>query len=97
MVSLDKKVFGQITLKEIIGAVPPIEELKRSLDSQFNLLQKDLDSKSPDELKELLESQTELERETNSRPGSMALDQYKIRLMMDYSQKYISEIKKRLN
>ena len=96
LTSLDKKVFGEITLKEVIGAEPTISELKKSLDNQFKLLQNSLGSKDKYELKKLLDYQIEAEKETNSRPGAMALAQDKIQLLVEFSQKYISEINKKL-
>lgn len=96
MVSLDKKVFGDVTLKEVIGAEPSIDELKESLDNQFKVLQKELESKDKSQLNSLLEYQKIAEKETNSRPGAMALAQNKIQLLINYSQKYINEINNRL-
>lgn len=96
MVDLNKKVFGNIRLSEVIGAEPTLEQFQKALESQFQQLQKDLDSKTKDELQFLLNVQIDAERETNSRPGAMALAQNKIQLLVDYSQKYISEIKKKL-
>lgn len=97
MISLEKKVFGNITLKEVIGAIPAIDEFQKLLGSQFAILKKELENKNRDELKSLLENQIRVEKETNSRPGAMALDQYKIRLFVDFSQKYTSEIRKKLD
>lgn len=96
MVSLDKKVFGDVTLKEVIGAEPSIGELKESLDDQFKVLQKELESKDKSQLNSLLEYQKIAEKEANSRPGAMALAQDKIQLLVNYSQKYINEINNRL-
>jgi len=97
LVNLERRVFGKITLKEVIGAEPPLEDLRKSLVSQFQMLQNSLDSKNKDELKQLLKDQVESEKETNSRPGAMALAQDKIQLLVEFSQKYISEINKKLS
>ncbi len=97
MTNLEKKVFGEITLKEVIGAEPPKEEFQKSLKNQFHLLQKSLESKSKKDLKQLLKDQMEAEKETNSRPGAMALAQDKIQLLVEFSQSYITEINKKLS
>ena len=96
MPNLDKKVFGDIRLSEVIGADPPLEQFQKKLENQFKQLQKELDSKNKEELESILNNQIDSEKETNSRPGAMALAQNKIQLLVDYSQKYISEIKKKL-
>lgn len=96
MVSMDKKVFGDITIKEVIGAEPSIDELKQLLDIQYKILQKDLESKDKKQLNDLLAYQKIAEKDANSRPGAMALAQNKIKLLVEYSQKYISEINAKL-
>ena len=96
MVNLDKKIFGNIRLSEVIGAEPPLEQFQKSLENQFQQLQKELSFKTKDELQFLLNDQINSERVTNSRPGAMALAQNKIQLLTAYSQKYISEIEKKL-
>ena len=96
MVNLDKKVFGDITLKEVIGAEPSLEKFQKSLDNQFQLLKQNLDSKNKDQLQTIMYYQIQAEKETNSRPGSMALAQDKIQLLVNYSQKYLTEIKRKL-
>lgn len=97
MVNLDKKVFGEITLKEVIGADPLLEDLKKLMEHQLQILVNSLDSKNKEELWQLMKDQIDAEKITNSRPGAMALAQNKIQLLMEYSQKYTSEIKKKLS
>lgn len=96
MVNLDKKVFGDITLKEVIGANPPLEKFQKLLENQFQILQNEINSMNKQKLQTIMNNQIKLERETNSRPGSMALAQDKIQLLVDYSQQYISQIKSKL-
>lgn len=96
LVNLDRKVFGDITLKEVIGADPPLEKFQASLENHFQLLKQNLDSKNKEQLQTLMDHQIQAEKETNSRPGSMALAQDKIQLLVNYSQKYLDEIKKKL-
>ena len=94
---LDKKVFGQITTKEIIGAYPPaIPDTKNLLDTELQNLTKEIESQNKESLQKLLENQQIAEKHVNSRPGAMALAQDKIQLFTEYSQKYIQIINKKL-
>ena len=97
MTELDRKIFGQITTKEIIGASPPaIPDTKNLLDAELQLLLVQLESQTKESLQNLLEKQQILENHVNSRPGAMALAQDKIQLFTEYSQKYIQTINKKL-
>ena len=98
MTELDKKVFGKITTKEIIGADPPaIPDTKNLLENELQSLLSELESKSTEELKNLLEEQKISEKLVNSRPGAMALAQDKIQMYTEYSQKYIQSINQKLS
>jgi len=98
LTDLDKKVFGKITTKEIIGADPPaIPDTKNLLDNELQNLLSELESKSTEELKNLLEEQKISEKLVNSRPGAMALAQDKIQMYTEYSQKYIQSINQKLS
>ena len=97
LTELDKKVFGQITTKEIIGAYPPaIPDTKNLLDTELQNLTKEIESQNKESLQKLLENQQIAEKHVNSRPGAMALAQDKIQLFTEYSQKYIQIINKKL-
>ncbi len=97
LIELDKKVFGKITTKEIIGADPPaIPDTKNLLENELQLLLSQLESKSKDDLRKLLEEQQNSEKLVNSRPGAMALAQDKIQMYTEYSQKYIQSINQKL-
>ena len=97
MTELDRKIFGQITTKEIIGASPPaIPDTKNLLDAELQLLLVQLESQTKKSLQNLLEKQQILENHVNGRPGAMALAQDKIQLFTEYSQKYIQTINKKL-
>ena len=97
LTELDKKVFGQITTKEIIGAYPPaIPDTKNLLDIELQNLTKKIESQNKESLQKLLENQQIAEKHVNSRPGAMALAQDKIQLFTEYSQKYIQIINKKL-
>ncbi len=97
MTELDRKIFGQITTKEIIGASPPaIPDTKNLLEAELQLLLVQLESQTKDSLQNLLKKQQILENHVNSRPGAMALAQDKIQLFTEYSQKYIQIINKKL-
>ena len=97
MTELNKKVFGRITTKEIIGAIPPaIPDTKELLENEFQNLINELESQTKDDLKKLLKEQQTANKHINSRPGAMALAQDKIRLFTEYNQKYIQIINKKL-
>ena len=97
MIELDKKVFGKITTKEIIGAEPPaIPDTKNLLESELDSLLSQLESKNKEDLQKLLEEQQIAIKLVNSRPGAMALAQNKIQMFTKYSQKYIKSINEKL-
>ena len=97
MLELDKKVFGEITTKEIIGADPPaIPDTKKRLEKELENLLSQLESTPKENLENLLEQQNEFDAHINSRPGAMALAQNKIQLYNEFSGKYADAIKKKL-
>ncbi len=97
MVELDKKVFGKITTKEIIGSDPPeIPDTKDNLEKELATLLSELESSSKENLEKLLEEQKIAEAHINSRPGAMALAQNKIKLFNEYNEKYTQRIKEKL-
>ncbi len=96
MTELNKKVFGKITTKEIIGAIPSATDTKKLLENEFQNLINELKSQTKDDLKKLLKEQQIANKHINSRPGAMALAQDKIRLFTEYNQKYIQTINEKL-
>ena len=97
MVELDKKVFGNITTKEIIGADPPeIPDTKNNLEKELATLLTELESTPKMNLGKLLDDQKSAEEHINSRPGAMALAQNKIQLFNEYNEKYVQSIKEKL-
>jgi len=97
LLELDKKVFGKITTKEIIGADPPeIPDTKENLEKELATLLSQLESSSKENLEKLLEEQKIAEDHINTRPGAMALAQNKIKLFNEYSKKYTQRIKEKL-
>ena len=97
MLELDKKVFGKITTKEIIGAEPPaIPDTKDILEKELEILLVKLESQSKKNLVKLLEEQKITKKHVNSRPGAMALSQNKIKLFNEYNKKYVQTIKEKL-
>jgi hypothetical protein len=97
LTELDRKVFGQITTKEIIGAFPPaVPDTKNLLDSELQKLSNNIILQNKESLQKLLEDQQIAEKHVNSRPGAMALAQDKIQLFTEYSQKYIQIINEKL-
>ena len=97
MLELDKKVFGEITTKEIIGADPPaIPDTRKRLEEELEKLLSRLESGPKENLEKLLEQQDKLDAHINSRPGAMALAQNKIQLYNEFSGKYVDAIKRKL-
>ena len=97
MLDLDKKVFGSITTKEIIGADPPaLPDTKENFEKELATLLVELESAPKVNLEKLLEEQKIAENHINSRPGAMALAQDKIQLFNEYNEKYIQSITKKL-
>ncbi len=95
MTDLERKIFGKITTKEIIGASPPaIPNTKNLLEAELQNLTSSLESQTKETLQKLVEEQQIAEKHVNSRPGAMALAQDKIQLFTEYSQKYIQTINK---
>jgi len=97
LLGLDKKVFGKITTKEIIGADPPaIPDTDSILKNEFAILLEELKLQPKENLEKLLEQQKIAEAHVNSRPGAMALAQDKIQLFIEYNNKYIQNIQEKL-
>lgn len=97
MLELDKKVFGKITTKEIIGADPPaIPDTKDIFEKELSALLTELDLQPKENLSKLLEEQQVAKAHINSRPGAMALAQDKIQLFNEYNKKYTEKIKEKL-
>ncbi len=97
MLGLDKKVFGNITTKEIIGAKPPaIPDTKNILEKELAILLEELKSLSKENLEKIFEQQKISQIHVNSRPGAMALAQNKIELFNKYNKKYLQIIKEKL-
>ena len=97
MLDLDKKIFGNITTKEIIGADPPaIPDTRENLEKEFVILLAELELIPKMNLEKLLEEQKIAENHINSRPGAMALAQNKIQLFNEYNKKYLQSITKKL-
>ncbi len=97
MLELNKKIFGKITTKEIIGAEPPeIPDTKNTLEKELVILLAELESQPKENLMKLLEEQKIVEKHINSRPGAMALAQNKIQLVNEYNKKYVQTIKEKL-
>ena len=98
MLELDKKVFGNITTKEIIGADPPaIPDTKNNFEKELSTLLAELKNTPKMNLEKLLDEQKISEAHINSRPGAMALAQNKIQLFNEYNEKYVQAIKEKLD
>ncbi len=98
MIELERKVFGNIQTKLIIGADPPANpDTKNIFEKELDILLEELKSQSQDNLKKLLEQQKIAEKHINSRPGAMALAQNKIQLFNEFNKKYVQIIKEKLD
>jgi hypothetical protein len=98
LIELEKKVFGNIQTKLIIGADPPANpDTKNIFEKELDILLEELKSQSQDNLKKLLEQQKIAEKHINSRPGAMALAQNKIQLFNEFNKKYVQIIKEKLD
>lgn len=96
MLELDKKVFGHITTKEVIGADPPLQGMRAMLEQELVILASQLGGLGPERLAELLKEQQARDARVNSRPGAMALAQGKIKLYNEYSKRYADIIAQRM-
>jgi hypothetical protein len=97
LLELDKKVFGTITTKEVIGADPPaIPDTQNNFEKEFIILLAELTLHSKVDLEKILEEQKIAEVHINNRPGAMALAQDKIQLFNVFNQKYVEAIKEKL-
>ncbi len=78
--------------QEIIGAEPPISEIKIRFEKELEILVKNLEIISKQDLENLLEQQKISQKHVNTRPGAMALDQPKIQLFNHFNDKYLKKI-----
>jgi hypothetical protein len=98
LTELEKRVFGNIMTKTIIGADPPENpETRNILEKELSILLAELESQPKENLEKLLEQQKISGKHINSRPGAMALAQNKIQLYNKYNEKYVQAIKEKLN
>jgi hypothetical protein len=96
LLGLDKKVFGTITTKEVIGADPlAIPDTQNNFEKELVILLAELTSNSEIDLEKLLEEQKIAETHINNRPGAMALAQDKIQIFNVFNQKYVKAIKEK--
>jgi len=97
LIELDKKVFGNITTKEIIGADPPaIPDTRDIFEKELSTLLVELSSQPKMNLEKILDEQKIAETHINTRPGAMALAQDKIQMFNKYNEKYVQSIKEKL-
>ncbi len=92
LLELDRMVFGRITVKEIIGAQPPIQDARNILETELEGLLARLESQTKEHLRAILDEQKAAQAHVNSRPGAMALAQNKIQMYNRYSKRYIRAI-----
>jgi len=98
LIELEKKVFGNIKTKLIIGADPPVNpDTKNIFEKELDILLEELKSQPKENLEKLLEQQKVAEKHINSRPGAMALAQNKIQLFNEFNKKYVQIIKEKLD
>ena len=90
-------MFGEVRAKEIFGAIPPAyPDTEKLLDAEYKRLVQEIQVSSKEELNEIIHNQKILEKQVNSRPGAMALPQSKIKLYVDYNQKFIKSLEERI-
>lgn len=92
MIDLNRKVFGKITAKEIIGSMPSKPELEKILADELRLLLRESETKTDIEVRDLIIQQNEKQSDVNSRPGAMAWSQEKIKVFTEYSEKYRKDL-----
>mgnify|MGYP005649144419 FL=1 len=95
LLELTKKVFGNVMTQEIIGSEPSISEIKIRFEKELEILNKNLESISKEDLENILEQQKISQKHVNTRPGAMALDQPKIEMFNDYNNEYLKKIKEK--
>ena len=82
--------------QEIIGSEPSISEIKIRFEKELEILNKNLESISKEDLKNILKQQKISQKHVNTRPGAMALDQPKIEMFNDFNNKYLEKISEKL-
>lgn len=82
--------------QEIIGSEPSISEIKIRFEKEFQILIKNLESISKQNLENILEQQKISQKHVNTRPGAMALDQPKIQMFNHYNDIYLKKINEKL-
>ena len=97
LLELTKKVFGNVMTQEIIGSEPSISEIKIRFEKELEILNKNLESISKEDLENILEQQKISQKHVNTRPGAMALDQPKIEMFNDFNNKYLEKISEKIN
>ena len=83
--------------QEIIGSEPSISEIKIIFEKELEILNKNLESISKEDLENILEQQKISQKHVNTRPGAMALDQPKIEMFNDFNNKYLEKISEKIN
>jgi len=78
--------------QEIIGSEPPISQIEITFKKELEILIKNLESISKQNLENILEQQKISQKHVNTRPGAMALDQPKIEMFNHYNNKYLKKI-----
>ena len=82
--------------QEIIGSEPSISEIKIIFEKELEILNKNLESISKEDLENILKQQKISQKHVNTRPGAMALDQPKIEMFNDFNNKYLEKISEKL-
>ena len=83
--------------QEIIGSEPSISEIKIIFEKELEILNKNLESISKEDLENILEQQKISQKHVNTRPGAMALDQPKIEMFNDYNNRYFKKINEKIS
>ena len=97
LLELTKKVFGNVMTQEIIGSEPSISEIKIRFEKELEILNKNLESISKEDLENILKQQKISQKHVNTRPGAMALNQSKIEMFNDYNNRYFKKINEKIS
>jgi len=83
--------------QEIIGSEPPISEIKIKFEKEIEILVKNLECISKQNLEDILEQQKISQKHVNTRPGAMALNQSKIEMFNHYNDIYLKKINEKFS
>ncbi|MDI1494932.1 MAG: hypothetical protein K8823_238 [Cenarchaeum symbiont of Oopsacas minuta] len=87
-----QKVFGDIKACKVIGTIPDVDSLEEEFKQKLDYIGSSLHDMSDSELRLAKKYQIKADDLINSRPGSMAVSQKKIRMFTKYNRMYMNMI-----